>query len=360
MAGELKAEISQEFITELVRAISLVQSEFDGAGFTKSVFDSSWETLELKARIHHVALQLGAFLPENYPDSIGIIHQIANQFGGLPSLVFPEFIELFGFAHWDESMEALAEFTALSSSEFAVRLFIRLDEERMMAQMITWAESDNFHERRLASEGCRPRLPWASPLRRFIADPHPVLPILERLKDDEELYVRRSVANNLNDISKDHPEVALDLSKRWIGQSKDVDWVVKHGLRTLLKRGDTTALQLFGYDNPSDIVVEGVHFSDGETRIGESNFFEFDIVVSGDKEKKLRVEYAMYFLKANGKLSKKVFQMTEKTFEPGVHSMKKKHSFYQLSTRKHYPGIHELAVHINGCELVRIPFELLP
>jgi len=360
MAGELKAEISKDFVTGLADGLGKITTDFAVDQFVQSVLDSSWETLELKARIHHVAHQLGVFLPNHYPDAIEVLKTISGEHGGLQSLIFPDFVEQFGLEYWDESMCALAEFTSLSSSEFAVRPFIRLDEGTMMAQMLAWADSDNFHIRRLASEGCRSRLPWASPLRRFIADPEPVLPILEKLKDDPEIFVRRSVANNLNDISKDHPALALELSARWIGESEEVDWVVKHGLRTLLKQGDTKALQLFGYGSPSNVSINSLNFSGAQPLIGASTYFEFDLFLSGKEAQKLRIEYEMFFLKANGSLSRKVFQIRESAFEPGKYSMAKKHSFRQMTTRKHYPGRHELAVCVNGQELARVSFDLLP
>lgn len=358
MAGELKALVSEEFVSGLANEIHDVDQAFRTEQFIQSVLDVLWEERELKDRLQHVAHCIGLYMGDDYAHSIDVLKQIAVKYDGLRSLVFPEFVAQHGLDNWDTSMDALQFFTSLSSSELAVRPFIRLDQDKMMAQMEIWAKSGDHHIRRLASEGGRPRLPWASPLRRFIVNPEPVLSILEILRGDSEEYVRRSVANNLNDISKDHPDLALSVAQRWFGESENINWVVKHGLRTLLKKGNTDALVLFGYGSPDDLKVDNLHFVDGIPRIGASIYFEFDMHLDGEKEKNVRIEYAVYYLKANGKLSRKIFQCKESQFEPGFHTIKKKHSFEQRTTRKHYVGKHELAVVINGRELAHLVFEL--
>lgn len=358
MPQPLKYEFSEAFVVELGERLQQVDRSFSSDKFVKSVFDDEWDARELKDRMRHIAAMIGAHLPQDFPTAIRLLRQASAGFSGLPALVFPEFVEQLGLDYWDESMEALANFTILCSSEAAVRPFIRLKEPAMLQQLMTWAQSDNTHLRRLASEGCRPRLPWAPPLRRYIADPSPILPILEALKGDPELYVRRSVANNLNDISKDHPDVALELGQRWLGASVEQDWVVKHGLRTLLKGGDTDALLLFGYGDPASVRVESIHFDEPKIQIGESATLGFNVILSGKKTQKLRLEYAISFIKANGKRSKKVFQLGEKVVTPGRFSMSRKHSFRQMTTRKHYPGLHSVSVLVNGKEKGRVDFEL--
>lgn len=358
MAGELKAEMSIDFVNRLARDIHEVLPSFEGTPFVNMVFNAEWNSLELKARIQRVAQCLGGCFEVEYPQALEALHAVAPNHTGLPALVFPEFVEQFGLEHWIESMDSLAFFTPYSSSELAVRPFIRQDQERMMRQMLLWTKSGDHHIRRLASEGCRPRLPWASPLRRFIHDPDPVLPILEALKDDSEDYVRRSVANNLNDISKDHPELALQLGADWIGESKRTRWVVKHGLRTMLKKGNTEALLLFGYGSPDSVTVENLHVDGNEVAIGASTDIRFDVVVK-KKPIKLRVEYAVGYLKANGKHSQKVFQVGKYEFTPGVHAMKRRQSFRQMTTRKHYPGIHYVVAIVNGQEMMRTDFSVV-
>lgn len=360
MAGEMKAQMSQEFVQRLADAVSRGDSSFPVQGFIDAVYVDNWEELELKARITQVATALGQSFRCEYPESIRVLKKVCFDFDGLPALVFPEYVEQFGLNDWDVSMGALTHFTILCSSEFGVRPFIRKDEQTMLRQMNKWAEDNNYHIRRLASEGCRPRLPWSSPLKRFKIDPEPILPILERLKNDPEEYVRRSVANNLNDISKDHPGLALELGRKWLRETSETDWVVKHGLRTLLKKGNREALLLFGYADPEGVLVKNVSVGSGEVRIGESEEIQFDLTFKGNKLEKFRLEYAVHYLKANGKLSRKVFQAGEKTLAPGTHSLSKKHSFRQMTTRKHYPGQHALDVLVNGTVLASTQFKVLP
>jgi len=360
MAGELKAEISREFVTSVAENLADECAAFDLDKFLLTTFDSSWKDLELKDRIRRVPSALGASFAGDYPKSIEVLKRVSVGYSGLQALMFPEFVEQFGLEYWDESMDALTYFTSLCSSEFAVRPFIRLDQPRMMDQMLLWAHNNDHHIRRLASEGCRPRLPWASPLRRFIADPEPVLPILNELKNDSEEYVRRSVANNLNDISKDHSDLALELGQQWIDISTNTNWVVKHGLRTLLKRGNTDALMLFGYASPDNIRINSVSLSNGSVRIGESGSVQFELLLKGNKSEKVRLEYAIDYLKANGKLSRKVFQAGERLFESGAHFVSKKQAFRQMTTRKHYPGKHHLNIVVNGRVLASAEFDLLP
>jgi 3-methyladenine DNA glycosylase AlkC len=267
-------------------------------------------------------------------------------------------VECYGLDNWDISIPALALFTQYSSSEFAIRPFLAKDPKKGMGHMLQWAKDENPHLRRLASEGCRPRLPWAMALSGFKKDPTPILPILETLKDDPSEYVRMSVANNLNDISKDHPGLVLEISEKWLGQSKNTDWIVKRACRTLLKEGNTQALLLFGFGDPGHIDVKKLTFSTPSLTIGDDFRFTFEMSFESDEEFRIRLEYGIDFVKANGKLSRKIFQIREASFEPGTHTISRKHSFQDLSTRKHYPGQHRMAIIVNGVEKLNAKFDL--
>jgi len=215
--------------------------------------------------------------------------------------------------------------------------------------MYHWSKHDNEHVRRLASEGCRPALPWAMALPSFKEDPSPVLPILETLKNDPSEYVRRSVANNLNDISKTHPDLVASLAKQWLGQSKEVDWVVKHACRTLLKKGNRDVLDLFGFHQGDALVVSNFVLRTSEVVLGEDLIFTFTI--EAKEETRLRLEYGVDFMKANGKKSRKVFQISESTMKAGeVREYEKVHSFKEITTRKHYTGEHDVTLIVNGEE----------
>ena len=211
--------------------------------------------------------------------------------------------------------------------------------------------------RRLASEGCRPRLPWAMALPKFKKDPTPLLPILEHLKNDPSETVRRSVANNLNDISKDNPVIALDVCERWHGQSTETDKIVKHACRGLLKAGDKRALAIFGYSDPADLVISNFTLATPSLRIGDN--LEFSFTMELQHKSKVRLEYAIHYVKAKGQLSKKVFKITENDYKAGSHSYKRKHSLADMSTRKHYPGTHRISLFVNGEEKIKDTFELI-
>lgn len=331
---------------------------FDCQGFTSFLLDGTWEDREIMDRIHRIAEGFERFLHGSVPARLAALRAIHAHHPGMAHLAFPAYVERYGLEHWDESLAALEAFTPVSSAEFAVRPFIRADQPRMMARMLSWAAHENEHLRRLASEGCRPRLPWASPLRRFIADPAPVLPVLHALRDDPSEYVRRSVANNLNDISKDHPRLALDICEDWHGRSPRTDRLIKHALRTLLKAGNTRALALHGFGDPAGVSIRKLAMRPATIHIGTRGEFAFQLVVPKGSDRKLRLEYVIHFAKKNGTLSPKVFQLREADFAPGTHCFAKEHAFADLTTRKHHSGPHALAIHVNGRELARQAFRL--
>lgn len=238
MAGLFKDRYNYDTLYELALRIQHVYDAFPIEEFLNSTLDETWESLEFKQRIMKISKNLGTYLPNDYKTAIHIIDKVIVNYDVCLDgfvLFFPAYVELYGQdeENWDISMAALARYTPYASAEFAVRSFIINNEERMMAQMAIWAKNDNEHIRRLASEGCRPKLPWGQALTSFQKDPTPILPILEQLKDDPSLYVRKSVANNLNDISKTHPDLVIRLAKQWQGKNKETDWIVKHACRTL-------------------------------------------------------------------------------------------------------------------------------
>ncbi len=352
MAEPLKNIYNKAFIDDLSSRFLKVHSKFDSKRFKKSIFSDGWEEKELKERMRHISLMLNNVLPEDFPKAVKILEKIA---GGINNesfelMIFPDYVEVFGGNHWNESINALEIFTEIASSEFAVRPLIFKNPTRMMKVMLKWSKHKNHHVRRLASEGCRPRLPWAMALPIFKNNPSPIIPILENLKSDPELFVRRSVANNLNDISKDNPEVVLDLAKKWNGESGEVDWVIKHALRTLLKKGNNRALTMFGYGRSSNIKIEQLKLKSKIVSIGKELTFSFDVTLKSRKKEKVRLEYAIYYMKKNGRQSKKVFKIGESTLSGKKIGFLKKQSFREMSTRKHYPGKHKISIIVNGKE----------
>jgi 3-methyladenine DNA glycosylase AlkC len=341
---------SDKFITELGNKIKDRYPDFDQAQFNRLIYNKDWASKELKEKMHHTTRCLGATLPEDYSQALNILTEIAPNFKGFDVMVFPDYVEHYGLDHWDLSLSALAIFTRLCSSEFAIRPFLDRDPERAMPYMYKWARDKDQHLRRLASEGCRPRLPWAMALPKFKKDPTPILKVLQTLKDDPEEYVRKSVANNLNDISKDNPEVVLDICEEWLGENANRDWIVKHACRTLLKAGNKRALMLFGFGDPEQIDVSDLAFKPPKLSIGDDMYFSFKIKINDKNISRVRLEYGVDFVKANKKHSRKIFQIKEADFKSGSHTINRKHSFKNLSTRKHYPGQHPFAIIVNGVQ----------
>lgn len=325
-----------------------VYPEFQSDAFVATVCDKDWPARELKEKMRHTSLSLHKFLPNDFEEAVKLLVAIVPQVTGFEAIVLPDYIEVYGMEHWDISLPALGEVTKCGSSEFGIRPFLLKDLEATMKYMLAWADNDDFKVRRFASEGCRPRLPWASGIPALKKDPSLIVPILEKLKNDPEEFVRKSVANNLNDISKDHAELVLDICERWQGNSKNTDWIIKHACRTLLKQGNKRAMLLFGFANPELMKVTDLSFSNNLPKIGEDITFSFTLNLEIKEKQKVRIEYFVHFIKANGKPSPKVFQIKEVAMLPGKHSITKKHTFKNMSTRKHYPGTHKFEVVVNG------------
>jgi len=359
MAERLKDMFfTNESATKMADEIKKHYSEFDKQKFIKLVFDENFKSKELKERMRHVTICLQKILPKDFKLVVEIFKKSAPNVKGFEAMCLPDFVELYGQEDWENSMPALKHFTQFASSEFAIRPFLNKDPNRGIKFMDECAEDQHKNIRRFASEGCRPRLPWAMALPKFKKDPSLILPVLEKLKNDESEFVRRSVANNLNDISKDNPEIALEVCEKWYGKTKYTDSIVKHACRSLLKAGDKKALKLFGFGNPAKIKIENLELSQENLNIGDELHFTFKLNVDENKGSKIRLEYAIFYMKANGKLSKKIFQIIEKEYSLGTYSLKRKQSFANMTTRKHYPGEHQIAIIVNGEEKVKNSFIL--
>lgn len=352
----LKNCYNESFIQKLNSLVELHDQQFNAHLFTKDIFSEEWGLFELKQRMSHVTQCLNKHLGGNYVEKINILKPISNHFGGLDGMIFSDFVEQFGLDDYDTSIDAMHHFTQYCTAEFAVRPFIEQYPEKMMQQMLLWANSDNHHVRRLASEGCRPRLPWASALPKFKKDPAVILPILEKLKNDSSDYVRNSVANNLNDISKDNPHIVVKIAKAWKGKAKETDWIIKHACRSLLKQAHPEIMSLYGYSEPLHISFNDFKCS---KTINIDDDLNFSFNLSSQKIIGLcRLEFAMYFMKANGKQAKKIFKISEAHIDSKLKSVEKRFAFKPRSTRKLYIGKHSLAIIINGFEQERLDFNL--
>lgn len=360
MAEKLKYMYNEEFINKLSNKIILHYQKFNQKKFKSEVFVNNWENLELKERMYQIAIAMNKCLTNNYKKDIEILINVSSEFEpAFEPIVFAAFVELFGMEDYDTSIIAMEEFTKSSSSEFVIRHFIQ-KYPSTMNKMLEWSYSDNYHVRRLASEGCRPRLPWAIGLPKFKKDPALIIPILENLKLDSEMYVRKSVANNINDISKDNPEIALSLCKKWKNkypENKEIFWIIKHGLRTLLKSGNKEALKIFGYGSYDNYLITEMNIDDIVSF--NSNFnFSFNVESKEGNLGKTRVEYALYFLRKNGRHNKKVFKISEGDLNVNKKKINKNYSFKEITTRKYYEGKHFISIIINGKEFEKYEFIL--
>lgn len=367
MADLFKDIFNESFFDTLTSTLEEVKQDFNTTGFLQDIYDTKWDAREFKQRMRHIAQTLHLHLSKNFPKDIELIREtIANlkskgvEEASVEFMFFPDYIELYGLEYFDLAVEAFAEITSYTSCEFAVRPFILQYPDAMLSTMLEWTQSEDEHIRRLASEGCRPRLPWAMALPFLKKDPAPILPILENLKTDKSEYVRRSVANNLNDIAKDNPEITIRKVKAWQGISTETDWLIKHASRTLLKQGNSEILQVFGFSPPESLEVSDFRIHTPEVKIGESLAFSFILKNITESEAKVRLEYGIYFMKANGKLSRKVFVISEKVYTPGASAnIERKQAFKIITTRKLYPGLHQVALIINGEEQKKYDFHLL-
>lgn len=355
MAEQLKNIYSEEYIVRLAKTIRSVSNTFNDKKFIKDVLGNGWSQLELKQRMARISESIYKNLNCNYKEAVHILNLSAKKFTNNFGFFFPDFIEKYGMEDWSTSMKGLEIQTQYSTSEFAIRPFIVKDQNKAMKQMIKWSKSKNEHVRRLASEGCRPRLPWSFSLKELIKDPFPIISILENLKSDESLYVRKSVANNLNDISKDHPELALSLAKKWYRTGNQHSmWIAKHGMRTLLKAGNSSALKIFGYAGKD--VFNNVFFDILNPLVLYNEKLNANICFTLKKKAVVRVEYAIYFLRKKGDWGKKVFKISEKEMESGFHEVIRDHHFKPMTTRSYNEGVHAFELILNGVSFGVKPF----
>ncbi|WP_442593745.1 DNA alkylation repair protein [Neobacillus sp. D3-1R] len=358
MAEELRNVYNEIFVTQLTDNIKRVYDDFNSQKCFDLIFKEDWQTLALKERMRRITVSLHQTLPGDYISALSILYKVAPQFSnGLTGIIFPDYVEQYGLEEWEISLQALEFFTRYSTSEFAVRPFLIKNVDEMLNQMYNWSKNDNEHVRRLASEGSRPRLPWGLSVPYLKANPERTIPILENLKEDESLYVRKSVANHLNDISYTNPDLVIEIARRWHGKHPYTDWIIKHACRTLLKKGDQRALSLFGFEEDEKIEVKDIGLERDTILIGETLEFSFTIV--SQKTMPIRIEYGIDYVKSKGNRSRKIFMISSFTINQNEgRTFSKKQSFKDLTTRKHYKGIHTLSIIVNGIVKATIDFEV--
>ena len=331
--------------------------EFDTDGFVAEVMETMLD-LELKARMNLVSEVLENYLPSDFVLAAKHIHAALplpldpakndDDFGWFILGSLGEFVARNGLDDLNISLPLLREITKRSSMEFALRHFLIAAQDETMVELERWLQDDHYHVRRLVSEGTRPTLPWGLKTGLMATDP---LPFLDALHADKTRFVTRSVANHLNDISKKNPQLVVDTLIRWqkLGKQNpsELDWMARHALRTLVKKGDKAALALLGFHDQPDIKVSFLTFT-RNIKIGEIGEINFDIVAIGNEN--LMIDYVIDFVKSNGTTSPRVFKLKKLSMKAGqtVH-LKKKHRFLKdASTFTHFAGMHRLMLQING------------
>jgi len=348
--------------------------DFDQANFIKAA-SKNLSSLELKQRSEQIMFAMTQYLPADFkhaskiilnslsPEIEGDIFNLdvdEKGIAGWAIMPLAHYVAHCGQTQFVLSMKLLKELTKRFSAEFAIRFFILNHPEKTLLVLKKWARDKNRHVRRLASEGCRPRLPWAMQLPLYIQDPSAVIEVLELLKDDKAEYVRRSVANNLNDIAKDHPELVANITKAWMqNASIERKKLLRHACRTLIKNGHQKTLQILGY-KAAKLMDISLSLSSNKLIFGESLNIHLQITSALKNKQELLVDYRVHHQKANGKTSAKVFKWRTKTLLAGeIFSTSKKHCIKKISTRRYYPGQHRIEILINGQPVAQAKFNLL-
>lgn len=367
----MKNGIGPAAVERIARALSQTQTlkhSFDGIAFRQQATERLAE-LELKQRVQHIIETLHDFLPSEFNRAVDCLLQLPplwdkgeegdplRSFAAWPIV---DYIGCYGLSHPDRSLSALEKLTTLFSAEFAIRPFLLNHPELCQEYFQQWISHENEQVRRLVSEGTRPRLPWGIQLKPYVVDPSNNLPWLEALKDDDSLYVRRSVANHLNDISKDHPLLVIELCRSWYPTANDrVKWVIKHGLRTLIKSGHSEVFPLLGYSENLKLTRPQLRLKTPTLVLGDTLAFQLTLESSAQSTQSMVVDFALHFVKANGKTAAKVFKWKSVTLDPKQKmTLEKQHTVKAISTRRYYSGEHMLEIIINGTSAAQEKFTL--
>ena len=355
----------------LAGRIAAIYPEFQEKQFMQTVV-KQFPKLELLDRLYWIRDCLHNYLPDDYRQAVNIILESLppeldqgntdDDYGDFIYGPYGAFVAEYGCTKKDLqfSLKALREMTKRFSVEFPIRSFINEFPEETMKFLHSCATDNNYHVRRLASEGTRAKLPWA---KNITIDYKDTLSILDVLFTDNTRYVTRSVANHMNDISKIDPELVIKTLKRWARsgeqESKEMNYIVKHSLRTLEKNGHSAALQMLGY-NEAQINLDKFKLKSTEVIVGEALEFSFLITSTAAKTQSLLIDYNLYFRKANGELSPKTFKITKTIIKPGeILVFKKRQLLRPMTTRVLHLGQHEVELQINGVKYPRKEFNLV-
>ena len=355
----LKNFFNRQVVEKFSDRLKLSWNDFDKDGFCND-FILNFELLELKERSNLICDLLVKYLPKNFVDAVEILlcSLRINEDSRGSFIVMPQttFISRCGKGYFDISMNALYEMTKYFTSEHDLQTFIEIDFDKTMNILHEWCQDEDENVRRLVSEGTRSRIPWGARIKRFQKDPFPVIELLDKLKNDTSIYVGRSVANNINDIFKDNPDIAIKTLQRWKKEGA-CDWVIKHAARNMIKQGYKEAMELFDFTLNPKIEVSNFIVDPKKINIGDKINFVFDILAK--EFVLLSIDYLIHYVKFNGVTKHKVFKI--KTLELDINQavkIEKNIHIRQATTRKIYPGLHKIEIQINGIIFAGVEFDI--
>jgi 3-methyladenine DNA glycosylase AlkC len=357
-APALKDIFDRARFAQVAAEMTAIHPGFDADTFLQ-LGTAGLDELGIMQRLRRMAESLHAAMGLDFSDAVAVLRRLAPRLGhNFVGIVPSEYVALYGRGQRHAALAALEHFTGFGTAEFAIRPFLADDLAETLAVMAGWADHADEHVRRLASEGSRPRLPWAARLDAVIADPSLTWPILDRLKTDPSPYVRRSVANHLNDLTKDHPDWVLARLAGWPLDEPDTAWIVRHALRSLIKRGDATALGLVGATG-RPLVEATFSAMPSRLRLGDTLTLSAQLNSTADTAQNLVIDYAVLYVKKNGSPSRKVFKLKGCALGPGeTIEVSRRQTVRDFSTRRHYPGRHAVELTVNGETVARTFFDL--
>ncbi len=360
MTTLLKDRLAADAIQRIAQVLAATQPNFAADDFIQQAH-TGLDKLELKQRVQHLITILSLHLSDDFSQAAIVLQKIPQHWQndkpqgdyGFAAWPLIDYVATYGLAHPQIALDTLKILTPLFTAEFAIRPFLHHHFELTYGYLQDWAQDDNHHIRRLASEGCRPRLPWGQRVPSLMHNHTAIIAILEQLKDDDSDYVQRSVANNLNDISKTYPDVVVALAQQWLVNqaTPQRQWIIKHATRGLVKSGHADALALLGYSQA--LTLQAVSFEVNKTDVTMNESVQLSLSFTLNQPQSLVLDYALHLPRANGKKSRKVFKWKTGIFAAGEHQLVQNYSFKVLTTRRYYQGEHDFEVLVNGQSLGR-------
>ncbi len=364
----MKDGLGVRAVERIAKILSSIMNGFPAEKFVNDALNGLGQ-MELKQRVLHLIEILHRYLPVDFTETAEILFRVRENWdeededdplSGFAAWPLIDYVGVYGLEHPEKSLNLLKHLTSMFSAEFSIRPFFIQNPKLTEKILLKWCRDKDEHVRRLVSEGSRPRLPWGIRLQQYCEEPKSVLNLLERLKSDKSEYVRRSVANNMNDISKDHPDLVLKVCRNWLKEgTEETEWIVRHATRSLVKTGHQGVLRLLGFSVSPKLSLDAFSLSRSRIKMGSKLNFSIELTSMSKKTQRLAIDYAIHHMKANGRLSAKVFKWKVLTLG-GNESIEvsKAHPFKEITTRKYYKGKHRVEVLINGKSYGLIDFNL--